>query len=131
MEFKLSHDNAIHGGQLEAAIFEATGQRVEVLFNPPRTVVISDEWRAHEREIARLVKAHRPDYAAPALAALRRERDRRLAESDWTQLPDAPLSGGQKEAWRVYRQVLRDLPEIIKVGKREVIGEVAWPPRPD
>jgi hypothetical protein len=30
-----------------------------------------------------------------------------LAESDWTQLPDAPVD---KEAWATYRQALRDLP---------------------
>ena len=41
-------------------------------------------------------------------ATMRWERDQRLASSDWTQLPDAPVD---KQAWAVYRQELRDLPE--------------------
>lgn len=35
-------------------------------------------------------------------------RNRQLAASDWTQLPDAPLAN--KPAWAAYRQELRDLP---------------------
>lgn len=46
-----------------------------------------------------------PDALA---AARRRERDRRLAASDWTQLADATPAGG-REAWADYRQALRDL----------------------
>jgi hypothetical protein len=42
-------------------------------------------------------------------AAIRRERDRRLAASDWTQLPDSPLSDEQRAEWAAYRQALRDL----------------------
>lgn len=34
-------------------------------------------------------------------------RNFKLAESDWTQLPDAPVD---KAAWATYRQALRDLP---------------------
>lgn len=37
-------------------------------------------------------------------------RDALLAESDFTQLPDCPLSAEQKVAWASYRQCLRDLP---------------------
>ena len=38
---------------------------------------------------------------------VRAERDRRLQQSDWTQLPDVPLA--TKESWAVYRQALRDV----------------------
>jgi len=34
-------------------------------------------------------------------------RNHQLAQSDWTQLPDAPVD---KAAWATYRQALRDLP---------------------
>jgi hypothetical protein len=37
------------------------------------------------------------------------KRDRLLLDSDWTQLPDVPLTPDQKEQWRVYRQELRDI----------------------
>lgn len=36
----------------------------------------------------------------------RLRRDLLLKESDWTQLPDAPVD---REAWAAYRQALRDL----------------------
>jgi Phage tail assembly chaperone protein len=45
---------------------------------------------------------------AERIAARRRKRDRLLADSDWTQLPDAQPVGGTK-AWTAYRQDLRDL----------------------
>ena len=38
------------------------------------------------------------------------ERNKKLTESDWTQAVDSPLSDEKKEAWRVYRQALRDFP---------------------
>lgn len=41
------------------------------------------------------------------VARMRIIRDRLLAESDWTQLPDAPVD---RDAWATYRQALRDLP---------------------
>lgn len=46
---------------------------------------------------------------AKALARLRAERDRRLRECDWTQLPDVPEP--TSTAWKPYRQALRDMPE--------------------
>ena len=44
------------------------------------------------------------------LEILRLKRDVLLAESDWTQVNDSPLSDTKKEEWSVYRQALRDLP---------------------
>ena len=41
------------------------------------------------------------------LERMRLHRDRLLAASDWTQLPDAPVDAA---AWATYRQALRDLP---------------------
>lgn len=40
---------------------------------------------------------------------VREERNSRLNSSDWTQLPDSPLTEEQKNAWRQYRQELRDI----------------------
>lgn len=42
--------------------------------------------------------------------ALRNARDVRLADSDWTQMPDSPLTDSRKVEWANYRQALRDLP---------------------
>jgi len=49
------------------------------------------------------------------------ERNRRLSESDWTQMPDSPLSATEKTAWKKYRQALRDM---------EFSGEISWPLTP-
>lgn len=35
-----------------------------------------------------------------------------LAECDWAQIPDAPLTLEEKAAWSDYRQALRDIPQI-------------------
>lgn len=40
-------------------------------------------------------------------ARMRYQRDRLLAESDWTQTLDAPVD---RAAWATYRQALRDFP---------------------
>jgi len=40
--------------------------------------------------------------------AVKADRDRMLAQSDWTQMPDAPVSN--RQAWQTYRQALRDVP---------------------
>ena len=45
------------------------------------------------------------DYDAE-WAAVRIERNAKLAASDWTQLPDAPVDAA---AWAEYRQALRDV----------------------
>lgn len=65
--------------------------------------------------------------AQEALEALRRERNIKLAMSDWTQIPDAPLTNEQKGAWREYRQALRDLPNQ-SVSSTDLIQ---WPQPPE
>jgi len=42
---------------------------------------------------------------------LRRERNKKLVESDWTQMNDVVLSNADE--WKTYRQALRDLPENV------------------
>lgn len=45
-----------------------------------------------------------------ALNGLRGARNSLLTSSDWTQMPDSPLSDQEKQQWATYRQALRDLP---------------------
>jgi hypothetical protein len=47
---------------------------------------------------------------ADALIALRAERDRRLAATDWTQTRDQDAAVAAK--WMPYRRALRDLPDV-------------------
>jgi len=39
------------------------------------------------------------------------KRQRLLYASDWTQLPNGPLTTAQQAAWATYRQELRDIPQ--------------------
>ena len=57
---------------------------------------------------------------------IREVRDDLLAKCDWTQAADSPLSAGQREMWRVYRQELRDLPNSYSSP-----AEVIWPEQPE
>lgn len=56
---------------------------------------------------------------------LRLERNNKLAQSDWTQLPDAPLSNAEKAAWQEYRHALRMLPQ-----NTEDPTNPTWPQEP-
>jgi len=52
---------------------------------------------------------------------LRRRRDNLLSASDWTQMPDSPLTAEQKTAWATYRQQLRDLPSTLTEAPGEFV----------
>lgn len=41
----------------------------------------------------------------------RYNRDQLLQASDWTQIPNNPLTAAQQSAWATYRQELRDIPQ--------------------
>jgi len=41
---------------------------------------------------------------------IRLRRQGLLSESDWTVMPDSPLTTAKKNQWKTYRQALRDLP---------------------
>lgn len=54
---------------------------------------------------------------------VRKQRDARLAQSDWTQFPDVSLPN--KADWVVYRQALRDVP-----SQAGFPFNVNWPAKP-
>ena len=77
-----------------------------------------EEWAAliEARRARRLVIARwrpAPRDPAAALAALRERRNRLLADSDWTQLADAPLDEDSRAQWTKYRAALRELPRVF------------------
>lgn len=57
---------------------------------------------------------------------IRQERDRRLAECDWTQAIDSPLTDEKKSEWQIYRQSLRDLISTIT----DTTSIINWPIKP-
>ena len=63
---------------------------------------------------------------------LREERNRLIAETDWTQGRDIILSNDTD--WKTYRQALRDLPsksnpKLDSVGNLDM-SSVTWPTKP-
>ncbi len=60
--------------------------------------------------------------------SVRTIRDGRLKQSDWTQVPDSPLSAEQRSEWQMYRQKLRDLP--ADYAHVTAIEDVVWPTAP-
>ena len=59
---------------------------------------------------------------------LRQQRDGRLKDSDWTQVPDSPLSDSKKTEWQTYRQALRDLP--TNYSSSDAIEDINFPTQP-
>ena len=57
--------------------------------------------------------------------AVRVERDRLLAASDWTRMDDAPLDDEARAGWAAYRQALRDVPQTF-----DDPDAVVWPQEP-
>ena len=59
---------------------------------------------------------------AQQAAAVRADRNARLAATDWTQIAD---STADKPAWAAYRQALRDVPSQVEFPQN-----VIWPEQP-
>lgn len=57
--------------------------------------------------------------------ALRQERNLILQSCDWIMLSDNKLTTSKKDAWKEYRQKLRDLPQDFKNAK-----DIVWPNPP-
>jgi hypothetical protein len=58
------------------------------------------------------------------LESLRAIRNSLLAETDWTQAGDSPLSEDKKTEWKNYRQALRDLTDL------DDLTSIVWPAKP-
>lgn len=62
------------------------------------------------------------ERTASQAASVRNDRNRRLADCDWTQLPDAPVDPA---VWAAYRQALRDV-----TAQAGFPWDVQWPSEP-
>ena len=58
------------------------------------------------------------------LQILRDQRNRKIAETDWTQAEDIPQA--TRDAWKPYRQALRDITETYNSP-----DTVVWPEKPE
>ena len=58
--------------------------------------------------------ASQPSPLEVAMKDLRARRNKALADSDWTQLPDVGFNAAERNAWMIYRQALRDITNNIE-----------------
>ncbi|HDY7868876.1 TPA: phage tail assembly chaperone [Vibrio vulnificus] len=56
---------------------------------------------------------------------IRLQRNIKIKETDWTQMPDAPLDDVTKAKFTDYRQALRDIPQ-----NNSDPDDVVWPSQP-
>ena len=71
------------------------------------------------------IEAERAILSLPTADEVRAQRKKLLAETDWTQVLDAPIDTETREAYRTYRQALRDVPE-----QEGFPTAVVWPELP-
>jgi len=67
--------------------------------------------------------------AENAATSIRRHRAHLLKSSDWTQMPDSPLSDEKKGEWATYRQALRELPQTF--ADAASLEDVTFPEPPE
>lgn len=66
------------------------------------------------------------DFAEQLAADARKERDRRIAETDWMVVKHLELNENVPGKWEVYRQALRDVPQ-----QPGFPNEITWPVKPE
>ena len=62
--------------------------------------------------------ASQPSPLEVAMKDLRARRNKALADSDWTQLPDVGFNAAERNAWMIYRQALRDITNNIETAEQ-------------
>ena len=80
-----------------------------------------------DKEIEAKVDQELDDEANPVghWRNLRERRNQLLAECDWMAGSDVTMS----DAWKTYRQQLRDFPSTL--NNTTIQGEITWPTEPD
>ena len=94
--------------------------RVETPFGTPSALAIQDGVVRAKNEQELL-----EDKKERLYTEVRQTRDRLIAETDYTQLSDTPITNESREAFKIYRQALRDLPNSI-----DVLDDIVYPTMP-
>ena len=72
-----------------------------------------------------------PYFTGTNTYLVRKERNKRLSQSDWTQIPDNQLSDSKKAEWATYRQELRDMMTSYTDTESNTVDAITWPTAPD
>ena len=131
-EFRASHPNTSFPPQLTAELLDSMGADVVLegpQAQPTRYQVgfrdgveqVDGKWFT-KYSVVDMDQDAKDALDAQQAASVRSQRTQKLAESDWTQVADAPVD---KAAWAVYRQGLRDV-----TAQTGFPWEVTWPAQP-
>ena len=131
-EFRALHPNTGFPSQLTEQIINAFGG--DIVFEGPQAQptryqigfrdgveLVNGKWFT-KYSVADLDDDAIAAKDAEQAKAIRTQRNQLLAESDWTQLADAPVD---KTIWSVYRQSLRDIS-----SQKGFPWDVVWPEKP-
>ena len=83
----------------------------------------------------RIVEGVAQSYTFPYVpgsntSRVRQVKNTLLLRSDWTQVPDSPLSDSKKAEWATYRQALRDLMSSYTDSEANDVASVTFPTQP-
>ena len=75
------------------------------------------------------------DYTPPYISGtnesqIRQLRNQLLIASDWTQVPDSPLTDAKKAEWATYRQQLRDMMSSYTDSESNTVQNTTFPTPP-
>lgn len=121
LEMYSGTENSLAGNTLVKVVeqpqpaFNAKTQSVSLDSQPTLT---NGEW-VLGWTISALTQQQQDAATQQKAAAIRNQRNQKLAECDWTQIADSQVD---KNAWATYRQALRDLPT-----QSGFPWEVTWP----
>ena len=106
-------------GYEAAPVFDPMTHRIE---NSNLPVLKDGKWMLTKTVVALTAEQIASRDAAKA-KEVRSQRDRLLAETDWTQIGDAPVDA---IVWQTYRQALRDI-----TSQAGFPHNVVWPTKPE
>lgn len=105
----------------ERSYYYNTSAALLVEFPPKPAAYYTWDWNTYSWSDTRTEAQKYTD----ATAAVLPKRQQLLLDSDWTQLPNGPLSTEQQQAWATYRQSLRDI-----TAQSGYPFEITWPTPP-
>ena len=106
-------DGSIHPGVNLSVLEEASVLIVRPVDPPKQAGMIAVEGDPEMRDgvLWQTWIMSNPHSATLDPEEVRAERNAKLTASDWTQIPDAPLTNNQRAEWAAYRHLLRELTE--------------------
>jgi hypothetical protein len=106
--------------------FDEEGNPVKIQEDYTEMETVTEEQEYTMLTVTAMTEGTLPEPDTEQLATeARAKRDKLLAETDWTQVADAPIDTATRTAMRVYRQQLRDITEQAGFPT-----DIVWPEMP-